>query len=64
MCVVTNPCSGFMPDSLYIEDSCPHERKKKKKNRVEVRMVGRDTLQGHTAEALIAGYVRKKRWWA
>ena len=27
-------------------------------------MVGRDTLQGHTAEAPIAGYVRKKRWWA
>ena len=27
-------------------------------------MVGRDTLQGHTAEAPRAGYVKKKRWWA
>ena len=27
MCVVTDPCSGFMPDSLYIKDSCPLEKK-------------------------------------
>ena len=52
MCVVTNPCSRFMPDSLYIEDSCPHERKTKTKNKT---CGGTDGGQRHTSRTHCRG---------